>query len=611
MYTSTKDEVAKKLASLNFEAASRQGNLAQVRDATTDPKPMLELHGSLMARTYFSSDSTQIGKGTSGFTPKNQVESRFGATIRTPDGLTGNLLFRLLPAEMANDPAISLVDPWEVASKLSAGTNAPVQQFDLYQATLDYQSASVNATVHYHDGHADWVGQGDFFGFLPESFDLVNPDRENAKNPFGVEMSFPGLLPGLTLYAGPQLYWGAQPRVLARYFLQPSPLWQFTLLHDEEVGVNADATTNAGLTADRSTSLAAKVQIPLVATVEAGVLMGRYNRVEASSHSYAKDVNGVYSTGNLFTWADALAFKGKVTSQALPYLRVSAQYLYAGPLVDTRAATPREGSQLADSGSGNRQEVQATVQANVGDFSLRTTGLARSPLLIPLSVSLGEPLRNPLKDEFQVWDNRKAIQAEAVLNWDRTGATYFHDWNNADREESPLSASLGGLYNLYLGPTDASSFVDTGVTYAFTAGLPEVYGTWSVLGRIAGRPVPGVRVNLTASAGKLQSIGKDTRLVEFTKGGGQLVLDRFLMEGSYAVDAWGPFDWHRQFNITYPVQWTAGVAWGLAPLSLLTDTNRVGVRVNYREFGANSTTTEINSGLKSRVVAELYAGWSF
>jgi hypothetical protein len=226
-------------------------------------------------------------------------------------------------------------------------------------------------------------------------------------------------------------------------------------------------------------------------------------------------------------------------------------------------------------------------------------------------VSLGEPLRNPLKDEFQVWDNRKAIQAEAVLNWDRTGATYFHDWNNADREESPLSASLGGLYNLYLGPTDASSFVDTGVTYAFTAGLPEVYGTWSVLGRIAGRPMPGVRVNLTASAGKLQSIGKDTRLVEFTKGGGQLVLDRFLLEGSYAVDAWGPFDWHRQFNITYPVQWTAGVAWGLAPLSLLTDTNRVGVRVNYREFGAISTTTEINSGLKSRIVAELYAGWSF
>jgi len=611
MYTSTKDDVAKKLSSLNFEAASRQGNLAQVRDATTDPKPLWETHGSVMARTDLKGDSTTwAASGTSGLTPLSQVESRFGVTVRPSEGLTASFQYRVLPSQLINDPSVDLNDPWESATKLS-GTS-PVVGFELYQATVDYQSNVLRATVHYHDGHTDWVQQGDLFGLLPESFDLVNPDRDNSKRPFGVELSLPGLVPGLTIYAGPELYWSAKPRVMVLYNLPLPAGLSLTVLHDEELAVASDAATNSAKTADRSTSIDFGWQVPRLFSLEAGALLGRYDRVTNAAHTYSTLVNDAVVAGNQFTWMDALAGKIRLTSDALPYLRFAFQFLYAGALADTQAATAREGSQLGDVGTGNRQELSATVTAQVGDFSLRTTGLFRNPLITPIDKSLYGSTRDPLNSEFTVWNNRKAIQAESILTWDRTGATYFHDWNNPDREESPLSASVGGLYNLYLGPTDASSYYSTtGVLTAFTSGLPAVSGTYSVVARAAGRPLPEVRVDFTAQTGQLQSTGISTRLTPFSKASAKVATGRLYLEGSYAIDAGASFDWYRQFNTSYPIQAMAGIAWGLTPLSFLTDTNRVGVRVNYREYGPYSGATEVSSGLKFRFTAELYAGYTF
>jgi hypothetical protein len=225
-----------------------------------------------------------------------------------------------------------------------------------------------------------------------------------------------------------------------------------------------------------------------------------------------------------------------------------------------------------------------------------------------------------VKDAFSVSDNRKAVQGEAVFTWNPTGATYFYDWNNADREYAPLAVGAGLLYNFDLGPTDALAYdAGDGVhTYVQTKGLPEVQGTYNLQLRVAGRPFPGVRINLTGQVANEQATGVDANgaaaVVRYWKAAGQVALGRVYLEGSYASDAWGPLDWMRQFGITYPTQWMVGAAYGLKPLSFLTDTDRVGLRLSQRTYGAATPAAEKTSGgktLDNRFVAELYAGWSF
>lgn len=613
LYTSTREAVAQKFAEVDFAAASIQGNLAQQRDETTDPRPAFVPRGSITMRSYLKgSDQGWKDTGTTSLTSASQVTSLVGFDLRTAEGLTGSFRFRFLPPHVANDPSNDLFDPAESSTKLGPGKTAnatkPDQAIELYQATIDYRSEAFTATAHYHDGHADWVSEGDFFGLLPEAWDLANPDKDAAKSPFGVEVAFPTLVPGLKVYAGPELFWGAKPRVLAKYSRTFGPL-SVHLMHDEELSAKASNTTKTNLTAHHWSSASLDLNLTNLGRLEAGGLLGRWNLVNSPDHRYSRFNGTKLLVDQKFTLLDAVGGKVRLSTDALPYLRASLQYLYAGVLADTREAIPREGSQLSDVGTGNRSEWQAMVQATYGDFVLRTTVLQRNPLMVPLNdAKAGGIVRNPLDDEFIVWSNREALQAEAVLTWDRTGATFFHDWNNVDREESPLSASLGLLYNLHLGATDGYlNYAEDGTMRAFTKGLPEVDGTWSLQAKANGRPFPGVRVALTGTAGRLQSTGEDPRVATFWRVGGQASVDRVIFEGSYAQDAWGPYGWHRTWNLTYPVQWTAGVAYGLRPVSFLSDTDRVGVRFSSRDYGPHSEVTT----LKNRFQAELYAGWSF
>ena len=639
MYTSTRDSLSQAFSDLDRNRAQLQGMDRASGDGTTDPLPSLELHGSVTARSYFKGDN----EGWAGKVPSVssdpslssdpieafQTTTKLGATIRAAEGLTGSLMLRLLPPQVANDPAVDLSDPAESAAELvgtSGNTRTPIRQFELYQATVDYRSSALDATLHYHDGHADWANEGDFFGLLPETFDMLNTDKADSKAPFGLEMTLPGLVPGLKVYAGPEIYWGANPSVMAKYSRAFGPVG-LTLIHDEEVGTymnlaanaNPDAdvgVTDAQKTADRWTSLDADAQVPGLLHIEAGFLLGRYDRIDDPKYTYERVDSQTITTGLTFTLADALGGKIRLTSDAIPYLHAMVQYLYAGPLADTRPGVPRDGSQLYDSGSGNRSELKASVTGSYGDFSLTTTGLYRVPLVDALwQANLGVAPRNPLVDSFTVWDNRKALQGEMVLTWNPTGATYFYDWNNPDREAAPLAAGLGLLYDFDLGPTDASTFFDAANNlYAFSAGLPEVQGTWSLQARVTGRPLPGLRVNVTGQFADQQATGIDSAggvpVVQFWEAKGQVAWDRLLFEGSYAYDAWGPYDWDRQFGINYPAQWSLGVAYGLKPISFLTDGDRIGIRFSERTFGSQTPVTE-SQGLSYRIAAELYAGWSF
>jgi len=53
-------------------------------------------------------------------------------------------------------------------------------------------------------------------------------------------------------------------------------------------------------------------------------------------------------------------------------------------------------------------------------------------------------------------------------------------------------------------------------------------------------------------------------------------------------DDWGPYDYHRTFNLTFPFQAWGDLSTGLTGLRLPTPGTRLGLRGKYREFDGHS-----------------------
>ena len=127
--------------------------------------------------------------------------------------------------------------------------------------------------------------------------------------------------------------------------------------------------------------------------------------------------------------------------------------IYRGLVADTNPAEVRGSFFTADSGAGNRFEVQVGVDAGYGDFVFKPVIRARTPIQQPKGRDLlkGSP--------FVVgMGNRQAIEVEAVLTYDPEGATWFHEWNGDDIEGAKFAFSLTGMYTLYAGKTDMIPF---------------------------------------------------------------------------------------------------------------------------------------------------------
>jgi hypothetical protein len=58
---------------------------------------------------------------------------------------------------------------------------------------------------------------------------------------------------------------------------------------------------------------------------------------------------------------------------------------------------------------------------------------------------------------------------------------------------------------------------------------------------------------------------------------------RLAFDGFVKVDDWGPYDYHRDYNFTYPLQLMTDMSWSLVkPKWLFADFARMGIRYQMR-----------------------------
>jgi len=436
-----------------------------------------------------------------------------------------------------------------------------LQRVQVHSASAQWAHDDFDLNAFYRTGHYHWGYEGDFFGLYREANYGPNIDVYNGEAPLGLELAGKRSLDGVKLAVGPQLWWGANPAVLLKVRRTVGPLTA-TLVYQEDLDDQASAVSSMAIPLPPTR----KATLHVAASrgrlgVELGGIWSGANKV-GETFQYVEGDPGSYRVlQDRIRDTDALGAKARLT-YSRGRLNAYAQAALMGLVADggPTAIQTFTGWHLKDSGSGNQANVVTGFTWSLGNLQLAPNFLWQMPIEGPMPAdapSPGRP-RNVLSDPFAVRANRETLAGELLVTWDPTPGTWMYSWDNDEREDAPLAASVGLVVKHHPTSQDAAiGFLSDGrTTFAF-AGAPPARDLWEVHGRIIAKRTPGQGLISNMYAGTGEPNGNDPRLVHRYGADARILLDRYKVVLWAKVNDWGPYDYHRDFNLTFPLQLAA------------------------------------------------------
>jgi hypothetical protein len=369
---------------------------------------------------------------------------------------------------------------------------------------------------------------------------------------------------------------------------------------------------------DKSTSTTSSLAIPIPLTrkvtlqfqgshgniaYEVGGIWAGNNKVDDTFQIAEDDGNSYRILEDRVKDTDTFGGKAKVAYQKGRW-NWYAQGAIMGLVADGGPQGPNfhtfTGWRLRDSGSGNQSNILTGIAVQVRDFQISPNFLYQKPMVGPVPGDAPAPgrARNVLDDPFAVLGNRELTGAELLISYDPTPATWMWSWDNDVREDARFAAAVG--YVFYHLPTtrDASLFVaeDGRTIYAFGA-APPARDHWDLWARIVSVPRRDVRLiaNLFVGSGEGRGFdvtGEDkTMNRKLQRGGGhaRLAWGQHAFEAAATFNDWGPYDYHQDFNETFPVQLMADASRTLGmPRWFGYPQTRFGIRFTWRSLDQHS-----------------------
>ncbi|MEO0423029.1 MAG: hypothetical protein AAF184_11870 [Pseudomonadota bacterium] len=643
-YTANVGEINARVASVDLDVLELKGEVRALKSRANEDRRLLKFTGGDIRGEFavraLEQDITELGENgvefTTGqqlnvdfaFNPSEQVEGQFSLNVLGDVADKQPLEFeygqRGLPLTIRvptlnENPGLVLRD-----QTLDQFTERQVvlsdrERVEIYDFNAKYTGQNFDLEAFYHTPRFHWAYEGDFFGLIQEATDIPGIDVFNGKAPEGIEFTGKGPLEGLKIVAGPEIYWGANPKAVIKYEFATKGI-DWAIIHSEDfsrLGTGANAT-QATQRQTRATSIYASTQLPGGIKVEAGGLLSAPERIDEQFDRVDED-------GNIITdqieFEDTLGFKLKTSFRLFgteAYL--SAQH--AGLVSEGGRPVPTFGvldpTRLPLTGLGNRREYEAGTIIRFGNLMIYPRFLYRDnlvdanpfiePGITPDGIlNPGLVPRDRDNDAFAVLSNREARSGEIFFTWDPTGATPFYDWDNEWREDAKFAFNIGANYTEYPTATDANLFFldlgNGGSNASFGQGLPAE-DVWSVTSRMVWNPSPNQNYILTLVRGFDQSTGDPTGGTrDFYEAYWKAVINkRHLVRGYFKKDSWGPEDFFRQFNFTYPEQFEFDYSFllgkGLSFGNLIDEirATRIGVRTIFRTTDENSLPEEFLDG---------------
>ena len=464
-----------------------------------------------------------------------------------------------------------------------------IERLKVYNASLTWDSRWFNLEGFYRTGHYHWGYEGDFFGLYPEAHYGPNIDIYNGEAPLGFEVTGKKSFGGLKMAFGPELWWGANPAVLLKYRRNIGP-FTATGIYQEDL--------------DEQGATVSSIAVPVPPTRKATI------HLSTERGPMGLEVGGIWSGNNKiddeFQLADGSpgdyriltdrikssdTFGGKVKLTYSKgrwnwYAQASARGLVAdgGPT----SAITYTGWWLKDNGIGNQWNALTGIAVTLGNWQIAPNFLWQKPIEAPIPGDVPAPgrPRNVLDDPFAVRANRETIAGELLINYDPTPATWMFAWDSDIREDAKLAASVGFIFRRHETTQDAAIGIlsDGRTTFAFP-GAPPARDLWEAHGRFVSKLRPGLGMVANLFAGEGEPNGDDDRLIERYGGDVRFVWDHMKVTTSAKINDWGPYDYHRDFNLTYPVQLMGDISYNLEfPQWFDVPQTRLGIRATWRSL---------------------------
>ena len=459
----------------------------------------------------------------------------------------------------------------------------------VYKASYKWNHKLFNLNGFYRTGHYHWGYEGDFFGLYPEANYGPQIDIYNGTAPFGFEVEGKKVLSGLKLAFGPELWWGANPAVLLKYSKTVGKFGVTGIYHED---IAKQSTTQSSFAIPqpktRRFTLAVnrkfgKMGIDLGGIWAGQPLNGRVyqvsrgslgneqvfqNKIE-SKDNFGGKVKFTY-TGGKFNWYGQGAAMGLVAN---------------GGADLTRTFT---GWTLKDSGSGNQYNFLTGLTYNVGKLQIAPNFLWQKPLEGPMSTTVPAPgrPRNILEDPFVVRANREQVAGEILFTYDKTPGTWMYDWDNDRTEDAKLAISAGFVFRHLPTTQDAAIGIlpDGRTTFAFPGAAPAK-DLWEAKARIVSKWSKDFGFIANIYAGDAQANGSDARTISRCGIDLRVLYNKIKLSTAVKINDWGPYDYHRDFNLTYPLQLMADISTEVGkPDWFLLPGTKIGLRGTWRSL---------------------------
>ncbi len=462
-----------------------------------------------------------------------------------------------------------------------------IERLKVYEASLSWDSHWFLLNGFYRTGHYHWSYEGDFFGLYPEANYGPNIDIYNGDAPLGFEWTGKRSFDGLKVAFGPELWWGANPAILVKYSRNVGP-FEATGIFQEDLDEQAPAISSFAIPQPptRKATLHLATEAGLLGIDIGGIWSGS-TKVD-DLYQIAKGSPGNYTMyQDYIKPSDAFGGKAKLTltkGRWNWYIQSTMQGLVAagGP----SGALTFTGWRLKDSGSGNQVNVLSGLAVNLGNWQVAPNFMWQKPIEGPVPFDVPAPgrPRNILDDPFAVRYNRETTAGELLITYDPTPATWMYSWDSDMREDAPLAASVGFAYRRHNTTQDAAIGIlaDGRTTFPFP-GAPPANNLWELNARIVSKVRADAGMIANAYAGKAEARGSDDRIINRFGATIRAVRGAMKLTVSAKRNDWGPYDYHRDFNLTYPMQVMADLSTVLGvPQWFDVPQTHLGVRLSWR-----------------------------
>ncbi len=393
-YQLKKAAVNEEIDDINMEYLELKADVRMLKSESVEERKILHFEGGML-RTEMLVKGTEAGINEQGdfgdeFSNGEMVFLDFG--FAPTDKIEGQFSLNVL-GNVADTEPLELQygrrgNPIVVRGVELVGGSVPVElditlrdrdRIEIYDFSADYRGKFFDLEAFYHTPRYHWGYEGDFYGLVRETTDMAGEDIWNAKAPQGVQFDGKGMFEGLTLLVGPEVYWGANPKAVIRYSNKFKNI-DWTFIHSEDLATSNDSATATEVTEveTRQTTLYTKTDLGFIkegVTLEVGGIIGSSDKID---DDYERLDQGKTFLDDV-EFEDTLGLKTKLT---FPVFGAQA-YLasnYGGLVADGGAPLREFGTRLPYSEFGNKEEYEAGVMMNFGNWMVFPRALYRDNL---------------------------------------------------------------------------------------------------------------------------------------------------------------------------------------------------------------------------------------